>query len=62
MSDETTATNDEVEAHIGGTTEDLTEDFVESTLEAQDDEPDVEGHIGGVTETVAADLTENTME
>lgn len=64
MSDETTTTNDEVEAHgFGGTTENTLEDLAENTLEAHDDEPDVEGHgFGGVAENLTENLTENTME
>ena len=58
MSDESTTTNDEVEAH--NFTEDLAEDLVENTLEAQDDEPDVEAH--NFTENLTENLTENTME
>lgn len=62
MTDETTPTSDEVEAHgWGGTAENTLEDLTENTLEAQDDEtPDVEAH--GFNTNTMENVAENTME
>ena len=60
MSDESTTTNDEVEAHSIGTT--LIEDAkLEDAMEAHDEEPDVEAHSIGTTLIEDAKL-ENVLE